>query len=316
MKTIINFHRFRWGRLMMIGLILYSVLSLLAARAAAQDPTPVPTPTPAPTWTPAADATNTPVPNVPALPTPLPATVTPSNRVVDFRVDEDEIDSGDCVEFSWVVRGDVDRVEFDQLDDDKEAVLVSDQDEREECPEVDTDYRLVVKWLDGSKTSDTIEINVRDDGSSNGAGSSSGGSSTGQTTDSTVGVFIIVTPIALNSLTPEAESAADASSESDLFSQITQDASGGQSTEKPAGILGSVNALPETGGVSSRKLVSVEDRPSVSSEINYDLPTQRSEPFGLVAAAGRWGMLIVVAAVLVRLITSIRPNRSAGGSRD
>lgn len=279
----------------MIGLIVYSALSLLAAKAAAQDPTPLPTPTPAPTWTPAADATSTPAPNVPELPTPVLPTVTPNNRLVDFRVDEDEIDSGDCVQFSWAVRGDIDRIEFDQLDDDKEAILVSEQDDREECPEADTEYKLTVKWLDGSKSSKSIEIDVRDGSSS--SSSSSGGNGADQASGSTEGAFIPVTPIALKSLTPVAEE-----NESDLFTQISPDGSEGQPVEKPAGILGSVNSLPETGGVPLQGHGSTADRSTVTNQINYGLPAEHTESFSQLVVFGRWAMVIVVAAAVVKLM--------------
>lgn len=306
MKMIINFQSFKLGRLILIGLVIYSALSLFAGRAAAQDPTPLPTPTPAPTWTPAAAPTDTPAPNVPNPPTPLPATVTPSNRLIDFRVDEDEIDSGDCVEFSWVVRGDIDRVEFDEIDDGKEAVLVSEQDEREECPDVDTEYKLIVKWLDGSKTSDSIEIDVLDD-SSDGSSSSSGGNGTGQDSGSTVGVFIIVTPIAMSSLTPVAEE-----NESDLFTQISPDGSDGQPVEKPAGILGSVNSLPETGHIPGQNSFSTANRPIVTNE---SLPDDRPEPLGQLISFGLWGVLIVVIVAAFKLLTHSGHISSPGGPR-
>ncbi|MCB0193477.1 MAG: hypothetical protein KDJ65_16135 [Anaerolineae bacterium] len=296
----INFQNFRMVRWAVIGLLVTISLSLLASHAAAQDPTPLPTPTPAPTWTPAPNATDTPVPNVPIQPTPIPATITPSGRLLDFRVDEDEIDSGDCVQFSWVVRGDIDRIEFDEMDDDKEAILVSEQDDREECPEEDTEYKLTVRWLDGSKTSDSIDIDVIDgsgDGTSS-SGSSSNGS-TGDTSGSTVGSFVIVTPIALKSLTPEAEE--DTSGE-DAFLQITEPGEAGQPVEKPAGALGSITMLPQTGKVLSDENYSAADHPAVTDESSFGYHV-----------VGRWGFLIIMATLVVKLI--IRPNTSARGSR-
>src|SRR5574341_733041 len=94
---------------------------------AAQQPTAVPTPTPAPTWTPGPSPTAT--PGGGGAPTPTATTVpggTPTGRLVDFRVDNSDVDSGECVQFSWVVRGDIDRVEFDKKDDNKDPLLVSD----------------------------------------------------------------------------------------------------------------------------------------------------------------------------------------------
>ena len=102
-----------------IGVFFFGQAVLLVEPAAAQDPTPTsteasPDPTAESTGsTPAPTATATPEP----MPTPLPPTATPTDRMVDFRVDDDEIDQGSCVEFSWVVRGDIDRVEFEREDD-------------------------------------------------------------------------------------------------------------------------------------------------------------------------------------------------------
>jgi hypothetical protein len=142
--------------------VIGSQFGLFTLRAAAQEPTAeptaLPTPTPAPTWTPIPTPTNTPDPAI--TPTTNP---TASARLVDFRVDDDEITKGECVTFSWVVRGDIDRVEFDQLGDGKVPLLVSDMDSREECPEEDTTYELDVTWMDGTNTEQSIKIEVDED---------------------------------------------------------------------------------------------------------------------------------------------------------
>jgi hypothetical protein len=303
MKMIVIFQNFRWVRWALTGLIVYGSLSLFGAEVAAQDPTPLPTPTPAPTWTPAPNATNTPVPNVPVQPTPVLPTSTPDNRLVDFRVDNDEIDQGECVQFSWVVRGDIDRIEFDEVDDDKDAVLVSAQDEREECPDKDTEYELSVKWLDGTKSAKTLEIEVHTDSSGSSNSGSSGGSGTGQSSETTTaGSFVPVTPIALTSLTPTAESSAETSDESALFQQITQEETAGQPVEKPSGVLGSVDRLPETGGAPLRKDLSTADRASVTSETSYDSPAEGSGQIRRLVFIGHWGLLIGVSVILLKLL--------------
>lgn len=300
MKMTVIFQNFRWVRWALTGLMVYSFLSFFVSEAAAQDPTPLPTPTPAPTWTPPPNATNTPAPNVPVQPTPVLPTATLDNRLVDFRVDNDEIDQGDCVQFSWAVRGNIDRIEFDEVDDNKEAVLVSAQDEREECPDQDTEYELSVQWLDGTKSAKTLEIQVNN--SSDGSSSSSSGSSAGQSSETTVGSFVPVTPIALTSLTPTAEANAETSDESALFQQITQEETAGQPVEKPSGVLGSVDRLPETGGALLRKDLSPADRPSVTGETSYQSPTERSELIRGLVLIGRWGLLIGVSVILLKLL--------------
>jgi hypothetical protein len=247
MKQLKLYRIFNLVRWSCIGLAIFSQLSWFVPNVAAQDPTPVPTPTPAPTWTPGPGATETPAPGVPTGPTPI-ATSTPDNRLIDFRVDEDEIDEGNCVQFSWLVRGDIDRVEFDEVDDDKDPGLVSAQDDREECPDNDTEYELIVRWLDGTKTTRNIEIEVNSGDSGDGSGGS-GGSDGQSTTSDTVGSFVPVTPIALNSLTPEPEVASDDSIEAEaaIFQQVTEDDTSGRQLATPAGLLQSVEALPETG---------------------------------------------------------------------
>ncbi len=222
----------------------------------AQEPTAVPTPTPAPTWTPGPIPTDSPPPpGAPIAPTPPnnPG-ATPAGRLVDFRADDDEINNGDCVQFSWVVRGDIDRVEFDQDDDNKEPLLVSALDDREECPVEDTQYILIVRWLDGTRTNQEIEIEVHtsgddeEDGSSGSGGSSSGGSGDG-TTSGGVGEFIPVTPILITTGTPTPApvAMAPAAAENSTFQQVANTDTSSSQPAAPAGVLGSVGTLPETG---------------------------------------------------------------------
>jgi hypothetical protein len=225
----------------MCGLIC-SQLGLFPRTAAAQDPTTeptsLPTPTPAPTWTP------TPTPVNATNPTATPTTTsgnpaaTPAGRLVDFRVDDDEIDQGECVTFSWVVRGDIDRVEFDQRDDDKAAVLVSAMDTRQECPDEETDYDLIVSWLDGTRTTRGIEIEVN--GASSGSSGSSGNSAgSGTTAPAGTTVFVPVTPIPIAG-TP-------VSTGGGTVQQAVYQSTAGGVVVTPVGVLGSVQVLPETG---------------------------------------------------------------------
>jgi hypothetical protein len=197
-----------------------SLLSLSTWHVAAQEPTPIPTPTPADTPTPGS-ATATPV-SPTSEPSTVPTATSPSSsattRLIAFRVDEKDIEEGDCASFNWVVRGDIGIVEFDIKGDGKEPFLVSEEDERQECPEDNTKYQLIVTWLDGSKSEgDTIEVEVHTGG---GNSSSSGGS--GGAVAATPGAFLAVTPIPAQDIPNNPLPA-------------------------PTGVLGSVSVLPETG---------------------------------------------------------------------
>lgn len=180
------------GWLTVWTVIVLGLMSWPSLYAAAQDPDPLPTATS--DTPPDSQATASPTAGVPVGPTPSGPTATPEGRVVNFRAESDEIDLGECVLFSWVVRGDVAWVEFNEVDDDEDPLLVDDQGDRQECPDNDTDYELIVTWLDGSKSRDGIEIEVNGSGSSSGGGGSGGGGGGGAAP--TPGAFVVVTPIA------------------------------------------------------------------------------------------------------------------------
>lgn len=195
-----------------------SLLSLSTWHVAAQEPTPIPTPTPADTPTPGSP-TATPI-SPTSEPSAVPTATSPGSstttRLIAFRVDEEDIEKGDCVSFNWVVRGDIGIVEFDIKGDGKEAFLVSEEDERQECPEDNTEYQLIVTWLDASQSdSDTIEIEVH-------TGGGNGSSDSGDAAVSTPGAFLAVTPISSQDIPNNPLPA-------------------------PTGVLGSVSVLPETG---------------------------------------------------------------------
>jgi hypothetical protein len=255
MKKIATYRQFHLTTWLCIGVVIFGQAVLLVEHAAAQDPTPTSTDvSPDPT---AELIVSTPTPTFTATPEPTPTpftpTATPTNRMVDFRVDDDDIDRGSCVEFSWVVRGDIDRVEFEKEDDGKDPILVATLDQREECPSADATYKLIVRWLDGSKTTREIDIEVDenaaagtgDDNTSGGSGNSSGessGSNNGSDiapTPGGAGSFVNVTPIAVSADTPISSGASlqQVSYASAVMSEITA----------PDGLLGSVSALPETG---------------------------------------------------------------------
>jgi hypothetical protein len=233
MKAIISHQTRIWIRWVGIGVMLFSQLGPLTLSVAAQEPTveptALPTPTPAPTWTPTLPPVDAPTPTSPAPAGPTPTT---TGRVVDFRVDDDEIEKGACVMFSWVVRGDLDRVEFDTLGDGKVAVLVSDMDSREACPEEETKYELITTWLDSTQTTRTIEIEFKSQNDD-----SSGESAT--VTPIATGAWVAVTPIPMNT-TPVSVAPSP--------SQATPipNSSGGMMAA-PTGPLNSVSTLPETG---------------------------------------------------------------------
>jgi hypothetical protein len=202
--------------------------------------------------------------------------------MVDFRVDDDDIDRGSCVEFSWVVRGDIDRVEFEKEDDGKDPILVATLDQREECPSADAVYKLMVRWLDGAKTTRKIDIEVDEnatagtgDDNTNGGSGSSSSESSGSNNGSDVapapggaGSFVHVTPIAVSTNTPI--------SSGDSPQQVSY-ASAAVMSEIPApdGLLGSVSALPETGmspptiskSTSSMPLSTVNDPQAAESTV-------------------------------------------------
>lgn len=84
-------------------------------------------------------------------------------------------------------------------------------DSRQECPEVNTDYELIVRWLDGTVTTRGIEIEVEVAGGGDGTSSSGG-----------AGALVPVTPIPIPG------------------TYVT-----------PVGVLSSVRLLPETGELPS-----------------------------------------------------------------
>ena len=236
-RKIVSYRTIAQGAWLCVLALVCSQVGLFPLPAAAQEPTTeptaLPTPTPAPTWTSVPTPTNTPDPA--ATPT---ANHTANARMVDFRVDSDEITKGDCVTFSWVVRGDIDRVEFDQIGDGKVPVLVSDMDSRQECPEEETEYQLVVSWLDSTRTTRSIEVEVNDAG---GDGENATGS--GTPTPGGTGAFVPVTPILITSTPVSVGGNANPQA-------TAQNVSGGV-VVTPVGVLGSVQVLPETGHLSS-----------------------------------------------------------------
>jgi hypothetical protein len=265
----------RFRTLTIWSIIIFGLLSLLTLRAAAQDPTPIPTATLAPTWTPEAGVTPSPTAGVPVGPTPPSSgpTSTPEGRVLNFRTDNDEIDLGECVLFSWVVRGDVAWVEFNEVDNDEDAFLVEDQGERQECPDNDTDYELIVTWLDGSRSKDSIEIEV------NGSGISSGGSGEGGGSAPTPGPFVVVTPIAYSEVQGEVTPIPG-------FMNIPDSAS----LPPDNAILASIVQLPETGS-----------RPAGASLTHRIVPSVANVPINAPESGGgiSWPARSVVPAILI-----------------
>ena len=274
MKHIISHRTFALIRWVGIWAAICVQLSQFTFPAAAQEPTSeptsLPTPTPAPTWTPAPAPTSTPDPAV----TPT-ANPTASGRVVDFRVDDNEIEPGACVMFSWVVRGDIDRVEFDTFEDNKSPVLVSDMDSRQECPSQKTDYGLNVIWLDGTRISRTIEVDLKT--SSGGDNSTSAGTATPAGT----AVFVAVTPIPV-AISPGNVASGPSQSPASLS------ASGGM-VVTPIGVLASVQVLPETG----------YRRPTAPDTLEpaNNPAADQSQAGGRLAFAG--GLLLVLGTVVV-----------------
>jgi hypothetical protein len=209
----------------------------------AQEPTTdssaLPTPTTAPTWTPT--VVGTPDPHATAT-SPSGTPATPAGRAVDFRVDDRNISAGECVTFSWLVRGDIDKVEFDQHDDNKNAVLVPEEKyDAEECPGSTTEYNLIVSWLDGTRTTQTIKVKVEDSEDSD----DDGGDGEANQTVTPVGTagFLPVTPLPISGMSG---GSGGGGQEATPQSVVYQSALDGV-VVTPVGALGAVTLLPETG---------------------------------------------------------------------
>lgn len=225
--------------------------------AAQEEPTPIPTATAAPTWTPESGATSTPTLSPGQTPAP---TSTPTGREVDLRPGDETIKidtAGDCVLFTWLVKGDIDRVEWDKEDDDTDPILVSASDERQECVNEDSDFTLIARWSNGQKSQETREIRIESDSSGSGGGSGGAGGPV-----PTPGAFVVVTPLLItNSLAfspPAPESSA--SSAGDEF--------------RPEGILGTIVELPETGSlyqVEDDKLSQTSQAPSPYQNVESNI---------------------------------------------
>src|SRR5512135_2538495 len=97
----------------MVCVGLNGFISVVTAQEPTTDSAALPTPTSAPTWTPTPTAVGTRGPHATAT-SPSGTPATPTGRSVDFRVDDTKISAGECVLFSWVVKGDIDKVEFDE----------------------------------------------------------------------------------------------------------------------------------------------------------------------------------------------------------
>ena len=177
------------------------------------------------------------------------AQVTIYVRSVVFREDTDEIKVGECVNFSWAIKGDIDIIEFEVFDDNKNPFLIQNSTgNRQECPIKNTRYQLIVRWLDGSSDKkEIIEIKVEESDGTTGSGSSSstgtGGATVVEGTVAPVGPFFLVTPVLITNApgmalvaTPVPEAA-----------PVSNTAS--SAVPKPTGVLESITALPETGSL-------------------------------------------------------------------
>ncbi len=210
--------------------------------AIAQEPTTdssaLPTPTTAPTWTPT--PVGTPDPHATAT-SPSGTPATPTGRTVDFRVDDRKISPGECVTFSWLVKGDVNKVEFDVHDDSKNPVLVPEEEyDSEECPGSTTEYRLVVSWLDGTQTTQNIKVKVE---GSDGGGDGSDSDSSQTATPVVTADFMIVTPLPISGISGGSGSGSQVATPQAVVYQSVTDGV----VVTPVGALGSVTLLPETG---------------------------------------------------------------------
>ncbi len=233
---------------------LNGFISVVTAQEPTTDSAALPTPTSAPTWTPTPTTVGAPGPRVTAT-SPSGTPATPTGRSVDFRVDDTKISAGECVLFSWIVKGDIDKVEFDERGDDKSAVLVpEEQYDTEECPSSTTEYSLIVSWQDGAQTTRGLKVKIvseSNDGDNNESDPTA-------TPDGTAASYMAVTPVPISGLpgvssgsgqgaTPQAVGATP------QVVGVTPQAVAYQSVTTegviitPVGALGSVTLLPETG---------------------------------------------------------------------
>jgi hypothetical protein len=221
-----------------IWLGLNGFIPVVTAQEPTADAAAFPTPTTAPTWTPTVVGT----PDPHASPTAAPGTpATPAGRMVDFRVDDRKVSVGECATFSWLVRGDFDKVEFDQHDDGKNPVLVpEEQYDAEECPTKATDYSLIVSWLDGTQTKKTIGIKIED--SDDGDGGDSGDAANQTAVPVGTSGFLPVTPLPISGMSGGGASQG-ATPQSIAYQQNAMDGV----VVTPVGALSSVVLLPETG---------------------------------------------------------------------
>jgi hypothetical protein len=269
-------------------IVIISQFSLVTPNVAAQEPTDTSTasatppspPVPAETLTPEASLTAysaiTPTGTVSSTVTP---TATVVSRTVDFRVDDDDIDPGECVTFSWLVRGDIDRIEFRA--EDKDAILVSSMDSRDECPAEETDYDFIVTWLDGTQTTRSIEIEVDHTSDNDNAGDSSNGG--GTPSPGGTGPFVPVTPVP--------------------FEQSSQQTDDGEFLA-PIGVLGSVRLLPETGVLGPPSATAGAPAILIATPMPTSEPISHRPQNHMLAAQPRWGLWSALAGGLGLLLAS------------
>jgi hypothetical protein len=221
------------------------------------------------------------------MPTSTAPLATPNNRFIDFRVDDDEIEAGECVRFSWIVKGDIGIVEFNEVNDNKNAILVSAEGTQEACPTKETAYELAITWLDNSRGGRGLTIKIKSQNNNQGGNSSSTGSSSTSSNTTAPGTFVAVTPILIQT-TP------------------TLTASGSPATP-PAGIFSAARTLPETGRRSPSGLAD-PDKTDLSQPSTLPEASQPSVLAGLIEHSQVWLLLglAVISLTLGRRILSSR----------
>jgi len=231
------------------------------------------------------------------------ALVTLEFRSIVFREDTNEITKGECVDFSWLVKGDIDYIEFEIFDDNKNPYLVSQPSgDRQECPVKDTRYQLIVRWLDGTSDKDSkIDIKVEE---SSGSSSGSSGSSSGEVvvvegTVAPVGPFYLVTPVLITNapgiaLVPTSVAATPVPNLANF------------TAPKPTGVLGSVSVLPQTGALPSFDETPVPRSAIIRPEGSHSMMTQTGNeelwPMSIFRMGIFLGTTLVGLALLVKLL--------------
>jgi hypothetical protein len=223
------------------------------------------------------------------------AVVTIFMRSIRFEVDNEDITKGNCASFIWFVRGDISLVEFRNFSDDQTISLSdSSSGDARVCPVKDTRYQLKVTWKNPRVKDDENKITIKVDDSVDSGGSSGSGSGGGAGSTTTgvgepipaVGAFLLATPVLITNVPGSPTTA-------------------GAAVPTPAGVLGEIKSLPETGilvaATPDPKLISIqpEDNNLIATQFGRKLWLTHSGNLGILL-----GIVIVGLILLAKFMRS------------